>query len=102
MRPTAVSRPKTRYIRHWVTIAGGGLYELDELRDYLGDLRKYATAEPEAAGIGRNVEAFDAVRLLSYRTNPAILAPGRVRGVGRVLARRGSRLYGRTARPGSA
>ena len=54
--------------RHWVTIAGGGLYELDELRDYLGDLRKYATAEPEAAGIGRNVEAFDAVRLLSYRT----------------------------------
>ena len=53
--------------RDWVTIATGRTYELDELREYLGDLRRYALVEPVTAGIGRNVEAFDAVRRIAYR-----------------------------------
>ena len=53
--------------RRWVTIATGRAYELDELHDYLGDLRKYARLAPETAGVGRNIEAFDAVRQLAYR-----------------------------------
>ena len=50
-----------------MTIATGRAYELDELHDYLGDLRKYARLAPETAGVGRNIEAFDAVRQLAYR-----------------------------------
>ena len=53
--------------RRWVTIANGRTYELAEIHEYVGDLRKYARLAPETAGVGRNVETFDAARQLAYR-----------------------------------
>ena len=53
--------------RHWVTIATGKTYELAEIHEHVGDLRQYARLAPETAGIGRNVEVFDAIRQVAYR-----------------------------------
>ena len=64
--------------RRWVVIATGKTYELAEIHEYVGDLRKYARLAPEAAGLGRNVETFDAARQLAYRAAREFWGPDRL------------------------
>lgn len=56
---------------HWRTFwnRGGGLYELGDLLEWL-DLPKFINKKdrPERVGIGRNVDTFDHIRFLAYRS----------------------------------
>jgi hypothetical protein len=56
---------------HWRTFwnRDGGLYELGDLLEWL-DLPKFINKKdrPERVGIGRNVDTFDHIRFLAYRS----------------------------------
>lgn len=49
-------------------------YELDELRDYLGDVLPLRISRQEAVGLGRNVTLFDGLRFWAYKNRPAYAA----------------------------
>lgn len=53
--------------RHWTTLWTDHPYSLGELHGWLGDLNEYRLPAAPAAGVGRNVETFDAVRRWAYR-----------------------------------
>ena len=88
--------------RRWVVIATGKTYELAEIHEYVGDLRKYARLAPEAAGVGRNVETVRRCPAACLPGSAGVLGTGPAGSVGAIPPRRGARLHARAARPGAA